>query len=47
MKKYYDDNEDTPFILKQKEIFNELIDDRRKKLINLDEKFNKNALIYR
>ena len=47
IKKYDYDAEDTPFISKQKEIFNELLHERRKKIINLDEKVNKNDLIYR
>ena len=47
IKKYDHDDEDTPFISKQKEIFNELVDKRRRKVINLDEKVNKNDLIYR
>ena len=47
IKKYAYDAEDTPFISKQKEIFNELVDERHKTIISLDEKVNKNDLIYR
>ena len=47
IKKHDYDAEDTPFISKQKEIFNELVDEKHKKIINLDEKVNKNDLIYR
>ena len=32
---------------KQKEIFNELVDERRKKITDLDEKVNSDDLIYR
>ena len=38
IKKYADDAEDTPFILKQKEIFNELVDERCEKITDLDKK---------
>ena len=38
IKKYGYDAEDTPFISKQKEIFNELVDERRKKITDLDKK---------
>ena len=41
----YDD--DTPFISKQKEIFNELADERLEKTTDLDKKVNSNDLIYR
>ena len=34
-------------ISKQKEIFNELVDERRKKITDLDEKVNSDDLIYR
>ena len=40
IKKYDYDSEDTPFISKQKEIFNELADERREKIIDLDKKVN-------
>ena len=38
---------DYPFILKQKEIFNGLADERLEKINDLDEKVNSNYLIYR
>ena len=38
IKKYAYDAEDTPFISKQKEIFNELVDERRETIIDLDKK---------
>ena len=38
IKKYAYDAEDTPFISKQKEIFNKLIDERHEKIIDLDKK---------
>ena len=47
IKKYDYDDEDTPFISKQKEIFNELVDERLEKIIDLDERVNSNDLIYR
>ena len=47
IKKYDYDAEDTPFISKQKEIFNELVDKRPNKIIDLDEKVNSDDLIYR
>ena len=48
IKKYdYDDDEDTPFISKQKEIFNELVDERLEKITDLDKKVNSDDLIYR
>ena len=46
IKKYDYDSEGTPFISKQKEIFNELVDKRREKITDLD-KSNSNDLIYR
>ena len=42
---YYD--EDTPFISKQNEIFNELADKRREKITDLHKKVNSDDLIYR
>ena len=36
IKKYAYDAEDTPFISKQKEIFNELVDERREKITDFD-----------
>ena len=47
IKKYTYDNEDTPLISKQKEIFNELVDKRLDKITELDEKVNSDNLIYR
>ena len=47
IKKYGYDAEDTPFISKQKEIFNELVDERLEKITNLDKKVNSDDLIYR
>ena len=38
LKKYTYDGEDTPFISKQKEIFNEFVDERREKITDLDKK---------
>ena len=38
IKKYDYDSEDTPFISKQKEIFNELVDERCEKITDLDKK---------
>ena len=40
IKKYSSDGNDTPFISKQKEIFNELVDERLEKIIDLDERVN-------
>ena len=40
------DAEDTPFISKQREIFNELVDERREKITDLDKKVNSDDLIY-
>ena len=47
IKKYVYDSEDTPFISKQKEIFNELVDERYEKITDLDKKVNSDDLIYR
>ena len=47
IKKYDYDDEDTPFISKQKEIFNELVDERLQKITGLDKKVNNDDLIYR
>ena len=41
IKKYDYDDEDSPLISKQKEIFNELADERLKKITELDEKVNR------
>ena len=40
IKKYAYDAEDTPLISKQKEIFNELVDERLEKITGLDKKVN-------
>ena len=47
IKKYAYDPEDTPFISKQKEIFNKLIDESNEKITDLDGKVNSDDLIYR
>ena len=47
IKKYDYGDEDTPFISKQKEIFNELVDERLQKITGLDKKVNNDDLIYR
>ena len=48
IKKYDYDVEDTPFISKQKEIFNEPANERREKITDLDKKsVNSDDLIYR
>ena len=38
IKKYDPDAEDTPFVSKQKEIFNKLVDERSEKITDLDKK---------
>ena len=48
IKKYAYDAEDTPFISKEKEIFNELVDERHENITDLDKKtVNSGDLIYR
>ena len=47
IKKYTYDNEDSPLIPKQKEIFNNLADERNKEITDLNEKRDPNNLIYR
>ena len=47
IKKYTYDNEDTPLVSKQKEIFNELVDKRLEEITNLDKKVNSDDLVYR
>ena len=47
IKKYSYDHEDTPLTSKQKEIFNELADERLKKIAELDKKFDYDKLIYK
>ena len=44
IKKYTYNNEDTPLIPKQKEIFNELVDERLEKIVGLDKKVNSDDL---
>ena len=46
IKKYTYDPNDTPFISRQKEIFNKLIVERLEKIADLDERVNSNDLIY-
>ena len=45
--KYSYGDDDTPFISKQKEIFNKLVDERLEKITSLDEEANSNDLICR
>ena len=45
IERYVYDDEDNPFISKQKEIFNALVDERLEKIADLDEKVNSNDLI--
>ena len=47
IKRHAYDAEDTPFISKQREIFNELVDERREKITDSDKKVNSDDLIYR
>ena len=47
IKKYTYDPNDTPFISKQKKIFNKLVDERLEKITDLDKKVNRDDLIYR
>ena len=47
IEKYTYDLKDTPFISKQKEIFNILVDEKIEKITDLDEIVNHNDLIYR
>ena len=47
IKEYIHHNEDTPLISKQKEIFNELVDERLEETVDLDKKVNSDNLIYR
>ena len=44
IKKYIYNNEDTPLISKQKDIFNELVDERFEETTDLDEKVNSDNL---
>ena len=47
IKKYAFDDEYSPLISKQKEIFNELADERIKEITELNEKVNYDDLIFR
>ena len=47
MKKYASSDKDSPFISKQKEIFNKLTDERLDEITELDEKVNTDDLIYK
>ena len=47
IKKYAYDDEDSPSISKQKEIFNELADKRLNKITELDKKVSLDDLVYR
>ena len=47
IKRYAYDAENTPFILKQKEKFNELVDERRGKITDLDKRVNSDDLVHR
>ena len=46
IKKYTYDDEDTPLISIQKEIFDKLVDERHKNITDLDKKINSDDLIY-
>ena len=47
IKKYAYDAEDAPLISKQKQIFNELVEERLEKITDLDKNVNSDDLIYR
>ena len=47
IKKYTYDPNDTPFISRQKEIFNKLVDERLEQITDLDKKVNSDDLMYR
>ena len=47
IKKYDYDDEDSPLISKQKEIFNELADKRLNEITELDKKVSRHRLVYR
>ena len=47
IKRYTYDDEDSPLISNQKELFNKLADERLVEISKLDKKFNRNDLIYR
>ena len=47
IEKYTYDPKDTPFLSRQKEIFNKVIDERLEKITDLDERVNRDDLIHR
>ena len=47
IEKHTYDPKGTPFMSRQKEMFNKLVDERLEKINNLDERVNRNDLIYR
>ena len=47
IRKYYYNSNHSPLILKQKEIFNKLADERLKEITELDKKVNLDDLVYR
>ena len=47
LKKYDYNTEDSPLILKQKEIFNQLVEKKRDAITEVDKKFNRYYLICR
>ena len=47
IKKHDYDVEDTPYISKQKEIFNKLVDEKLEQITDLSKKVHSNDLIYR
>ena len=47
IKKHASNDEDTPYISKQKEIFDKLVDDRIENITKLDNNVKRNDLIYR
>ena len=47
IEKYIYDPKDTPFISRQKEVFNKFMDERLEKITDSNERLNRNDLIYR
>ena len=47
IKKFPCDNEDTPFVSKQKEIFHKLVGEKVEKITDLDKRVNSDDLIYK
>ena len=47
IKNYDYDDEDSPLVSKQKEIFHKLVDERLKEVTELDKKVNRDDLVYR